>query len=515
MNDNNAEFSKHKIKRIVIAGGGTAGWMAAAAIAKTMGNTVDVTLVESDAISTVGVGEATIPPLLLFNRLLGINEADFMRATKATFKLGINFENWKDVNQDYFHSFGTTGKDHWTSGFQHFWLKGQESGQAKPYAEYCLELQAALKGKFAHLPNQGLNYAYHLDSSEYAKFLRTFAEKLGAKRYEGKITDVNLNQESGEIASLTLESGAIIGGDFFLDCTGFRALLIGKALGSEYEDWSHYLPCDSAVAIQTKSVGPALPYTRAIAHDAGWQWRIPLQHRTGNGLVYCSKYLDKETAEQRLLENVDGEALTKPLHIKFKTGVRQKQWVKNCIAMGLSGGFMEPLESTGIHLIQRSIIRFLRMLPVAHVSQSDIDEYNSQTAMDMSQIRDFLILHYKVTNRTDSDFWNYCRTMDVPDSLKAKVELFKQTGRVFRKDGELFAENSWVQVMLGQGIVPNSYHPITNKMSDEEYGRFMESIRTNIIKTVNELPAHNDYVRQFCGAKQAGSTSAHDPYSKA
>lgn len=515
MNDTNAQFSKHKIKRIVIAGGGTAGWMAAAAIAKTMGPTVDLTLVESDAISTVGVGEATIPPLLLFNRLLGINEADFMRATKATFKLGINFENWKDVNQDYFHSFGTTGKDHWTSGFQHFWLKGQATGLSKPYAEYCLELQAALKGKFAHLPNQGLNYAYHLDSSEYSKFLRTFAEKLGAKRYEGKITDVNLNKESGDITSLTLESGAVIGGDFFLDCTGFRALLIGGALGSEFEDWSHYLPCDSAVAVQTKSVGPALPYTRAIAHDSGWQWRIPLQHRTGNGLVYCSKYLDKETAEQRLLENIDGETMTKPLHIKFKTGARKKQWVKNCVALGLSSGFMEPLESTSIHLIQRSIIRFMRMLPVDKVSQSDVDEFNSQTIMDINQIRDFLILHYNVTERKDSDFWNYCRAMDIPDSLKAKIELFKETGRVFRKDGELFAENSWVQVMLGQGIVPKSFHPIVNKMPDEEYGRFMESIRANINKTVSDLPVHNDYVHQFCGAKLAGATSAHDPNSKA
>lgn len=506
------KLPEHKLKRIVIAGGGTAGWMAAAAISKSLGHVVDVTLVESDAISTVGVGEATIPPLLLFNRLLGVNEADFMRATKATFKLGINFENWKDVGEDYFHSFGTTGKDHWTSGFQHFWLKGMANGQAKPYAEYCLELQAALRGKFAHLPNQGLNYAYHLDSSEYAKFLRKFAEKNGTKRYEGKITDVNLNPESGEIASLTLESGAVIGGDFFLDCTGFRALLIGDALGTEYEDWSHYLPCDSAVAIQTKSVGPALPYTRAIAHDAGWQWRIPLQHRTGNGLVYCSKYLDKETAEARLLDNIEGETMTKPLHIRFKTGARKKQWVKNCIALGLSSGFMEPLESTSIHLIQRSIIRFLRMLPVAEVSQSDVDEFNSQTATDMDQIRDFLILHYVVTNRKDSEFWNYLRTMDVPDSLMHKVELFKATGRVFRKDGELFAENSWVQVMLGQGLVPDSYHPIVNKMSDDEYGRFMESIRTGIIKTVNELPNHNDYVRQFCGAKQS---SAHNPYSKA
>ena len=491
----------HKIKRIVIAGGGTAGWMAAAAIAKTMGPVIDLTVVESDAIGTVGVGEATIPPLLLFNGLLGVNEADFMRATKATFKLGINFENWKDVGEDYFHSFGYTGKDHWTSGFQHFWRKGIAEDRAGPYADYCLELIAALQGKFAHLPDQSLNYAYHLDSSLYAKFLRKLAEKHGAKRHEGKINDVSLNSESGEITALHLESGAVIGGDLFIDCTGFRAILIGKALGTEYIDWSHFLPCDSAVALQTKSIEAPKPYTRAIAHEAGWQWRIPLQHRTGNGLVYCSKYMDKDTALDRLMGNVEGEALTDPLFIKFQTGARRKQWVKNCIALGLSSGFMEPLESTSIHLIQRSIIRLMRMLPFAEISQKDVDEFNGQTEMEMDQIRDFLILHYCVTERRDSDFWKYCTSMDIPDSLKHKIELFKETGRVFRKDGELFAENSWVQVMLGQGILPNTYHPIVDKMQGDELSRFLDGIRTKAMKTAKGLPEHGAYVQQFCGAK--------------
>lgn len=492
---------EHKLKRIVIAGGGTAGWMAAALISKVMQQVVDITLVESDAIRTVGVGEATIPPLILFNRLLDVNEAEFMRATKATFKLGINFENWKVHGEDYFHSFGFTGKDHWTSGFQHFWRKGVAENKAQDYAEYCLELKAALQGKFAHLPKNSLNYAYHLDSSLYAKFLRGFAEEHGVNRIEGRINDVSLHAESGNITALHLESGAVVGGDLFIDCTGFRGLLIGKALGTEYLDWSHYLPCDSAVAVQTKSVEPAKPYTRAIAHDAGWQWRIPLQHRTGNGLVYCSKYLEKDAAHERLMQNIEGETLTDPLFIKFQTGARKKQWVKNCMALGLSSGFMEPLESTSIHLIQRSLIRFLRLLPLTELSQYDIDEFNNQTEQELHQIRDFLILHYVVTNRDDSDFWNYCRTMDIPDSLRHKIELFKETGRVFRKDGELFAENSWVQVMLGQGILPKTYHPVVNKMKDGELSHFLENIQANIEKTVSGLPSHSDYVRQFCGAK--------------
>jgi len=492
---------QHKLKRIVIAGGSTAGWMAAALISKTMRHVVDVTLVESDAISTVGVGEATIPPLILFNRLLEINEADFMRATQATFKLGINFENWKVAGEDYFHSFGFTGKDHWTSGFQHFWRKGLADGKALNYADYCLELQAALQGKFAHLPKNSLNYAYHLDSSLYAKFLRSYAEQHGVTRIEGKINDVSLHPESGYITALHLESGSVIGGDLFIDCTGFRAILIGKALGVKYQDWSHFLPCDSAVAVQTQSIEPARPYTRAIAHEAGWQWRIPLQHRTGNGLVYCSQYMDKDIAHKRLIENIDGETLTNPLFIKFQTGAREKQWEKNCLSLGLSSGFMEPLESTSIHLIQRSLIRFLRLLPFTEVSQYDIDEFNNQTEQELHQIRDFLILHYVVTNRNDTAFWNYCRTMDIPDSLRHKIELFKETGRVFRKDGKLIAENSWVQVMLGQGILPKTYHPVVNKMKDAELENFLENIQANIQKTVGGLPSHSDYVRQFCGTK--------------
>lgn len=492
-----------KFRRYVVAGGGTAGWMAAATLAKIMGDQIEVTLVESDRIGTVGVGEATIPPLLSFNRMLGINEAEFMRETGATFKLGINFENWKDVGEDYFHSFGHTGKDHWTSGFQHFWLSGKARGVAESFEDYCLEVVAGLQGKFAQLPDNALNYAYHLDSGRYAKFLRKIAEDNGAVRKEGKIDHVMLDSNTGHIAALKLESGETVKADFFIDCTGFRSLLMGQALHVGYDDWSHYLPCDAAVAIQTKSVEPAKPYTRAIAHDAGWQWRIPLQHRTGNGLIYCSRYLEKDAAYERLLSNIEGETLTEPNFIRFQTGARRKQWEKNCVTLGLSAGFMEPLESTSIHLIQRAIMRFMRMLPAQVISDADVKEFNDQTFEDMDKIRDFLIMHYCVTERRDSDFWRYCASMDVPNSVRQKIDLFEKTGRVFRKNDELFAENSWIQCMMGQGIMPQSYHPIADKMRDEEIEYFLQKIKSDVDSTAAKLPSHADFIRQYCAAPDA------------
>ena len=494
---------RHHPRRVVIAGGGTAGWMAAAAIARTMGRAVELTLVESDAIGTIGVGESTIPPLVTYNRLLGINEAEFMRATQATFKLGILFDNWKEQGHSYFHSFGTTGKDHWSAGFQHFWMHGRGKGHEQPYDDYCLELVAALRGKFAHLPDDRMNYAYQLDSGLYAAFLRTMAEADGTHRVEGRIAQVDLDGESGDIAALVLESGERIEGDLFLDCTGFRALLIEGALHAGYDDWTHYLPCDAAIAIQTESVRPAVPYTRAMAHDAGWQWRIPLQHRTGNGLVYCSRYLSKEDALERLLGNIEGRTLVQPNFIRFITGARRKQWHRNCVAIGLSGGFMEPLESTSIHLIQRAILRLIRMMPMGRISERDVAEFNEQQFQDMEQIRDFLILHYKATDRRDSAFWRQCAAMDVPDTLAQKIELFRETGRVFRKNEELFAENSWVQVMMGQGITPRAYHPIAEKLDDEELARLLGRLRENVARTVAGLPEHAAYVAQYCGAARA------------
>ena len=494
--------SEFKKLRVVIAGGGTAGWMAAAALARTMGEAIELTLIESDAIGTVGVGESTIPPLVNYNRLLGIGEAEFMRETQATFKLGIEFENWKVQGEKYFHSFGLTGRDHWSAGFQHFWLHGLTKGHTWSFDDYCLELKAAYASKFAHLPENRMNYAYQLDATLYAAYLRKLAEADGGRRVEGKIAEVQLNGENGHIAALLLESGQLIEGDLFLDCSGFRALLIEGALHVGYDDWSHYLPCDAAIAVQTASVAPPVPFTKAIAHDAGWQWRIPLQHRRGNGIVYCSRYLDRDAALDRLLSSVEGERLTEPNFIRFTTGARRKQWHRNCIAVGLSGGFMEPLESTSIHLIQRAILRLIRMMPMGEISERDVAEFNDQQYTDMLQVRDFLILHYKATERRDSPFWRQCADMEIPDSLTQKIELFRETGRVFRKNEELFAENSWVQVMLGQGIMPRAYHPIANKLSDEELENLLVGLRDSVTNTVAGLPNHRDYVVRYCAAKQ-------------
>jgi tryptophan halogenase len=490
------------IKKVVIAGGGTAGWMVAALLSKTMGKVLDISLVESDEIGTVGVGEATIPPLVRYHQLCQISEPEFMAAVQATFKLGISFENWRDVNEDYIHSFGNTGTDHWSAGFQHIWLSGQRKGIATDYGDYCLELRAAVENKFAHLPKNGLNYAFHIDATLYAKFLRKLSEENGTVRTEGKIVKVNTDSDSGFLTSLTLDSGKEVEGDLFIDCTGFRGLLIEQTLHAGYEDWSHWLPCDSAVAVQTKSTGPAIPYTRSIAREAGWQWRIPLQHRVGNGMVYCSRYISDEDARETLLANIEGELLTEPRVIKFRPGQRLKQWSKNCVAIGLSSGFLEPLESTSIHLIQRSAIRLMRLFPHNKIEQTDIDEFNKQSRFDIETIRDFIILHYCVTNRKDTPFWRYCRSMEIPETLAHRIEHFRKTGKVFRTHNELFAENSWIQVMLGQGIEPEQYHRVVDVMDDEELDRFLKQIKSNVESTVSQLPEHQAYVEQYCKAAE-------------
>lgn len=483
------------VKKVVVAGGGTAGWMTAAAIAKTIGKQVEVCLIESDEIGTVGVGEATIPTLLYFHQLLKINEKEFMQATNATFKLGINFENWRNVSEHYLHAFGTTGNDCWAAGFQHFWLKGQQLGLASGFGDYCLEQVAAMDEKFAQLPNNGLNYAYHMDASKYHQFLRKLAEENGAVRIEGKIASVQTNDQNGYIESLTLQNGEVIAGDLFIDCTGQRALLIEDTLHTGYDDWSHWLPCDSAIAVQTESTEAAKPYTRSIAHQFGWQWKIPLQSRVGNGIVFCSKYVSDEEAKQTLLDNIEGEPLTQPRVIKFRTGTRRKHWNKNCIAVGLSAGFLEPLESTSIHLIQQAVVRLLRMFPQNGIEQSDIDEFNEQSDFDWHTARDFIILHYKVHNRDDANFWRHCRNMEVPEGLAHRIKLFEETGRVFRKNNELF-DDSWMQVMIGQGLIPKSYHPIVDNMSDEELQRFLNHIKAGIKNTVQQLPSHQDYIQR-------------------
>ncbi len=486
------------IKHVVIAGGGTAGWMTAAALSKLLGSNIKVTLIESDAIATVGVGEATIPPIKNFHKLLGINEQEVMRATRATFKLGISFENWGQVNDKYIHSFGATGKECWAGEFHHFWLHGKSKGHTDEFGEYCFELQAAKQNKFAITNDAPINYAYHLDATLYAKFLRGFSEKLGTKRIEGKISKVDKCPNTGNISAIQLESGETVEADLFIDCTGFRGLLIEQALRTGYDDWSHWLPCDSAVAVQTESVSEPLPYTRSIAHDGGWQWKIPLQHRVGNGLVFCSKYLDDDAAKTLLLNNIEGKTITEPRVIKFKTGRRRKGWNKNCIAIGLSSGFIEPLESTSIHLIMTAIVRLLRLFPYNGVTTSAIDEYNSKLTSELNAVRDFIILHYNVNQRNDSEFWQHCRNMEVPESLAHKIRLFKETGRVFLDDGDIFRVDSWTQVMLGQGLMPMQYHHIADIMSDDELKKFMGSLKRSIDISVNNLPSHQEFINQYC-----------------
>jgi tryptophan halogenase len=489
---------RRPVRRVVIAGGGTAGWMVAAGLSKVLGKRLDIKLVESDEIGTVGVGEATIPTLLNYHSLLDINEREFMAATMATFKLGISFESWRNVNENYIHSFGMTGTDHWTAGFQHFWMKGRERGLAGDYGDYCLELKAAQENRFAHLPRNGMNYAYHMDASRYARFLRTLSENHGAKRIEGKIAKVNTDPASGHITSLLLDSGSEIEGDLFIDCTGFRALLIGQTLGVEYADWSHWLFNDSAIAIQTDATGPALPMTRSIAHHAGWQWRIPLQHRMGNGVVFSSRYIDDDDAKSILMSSIVGKPLVDPRFIRFKPGHRYQTWKGNCVAIGLSSGFLEPIESTSIHLIQRGIVRLMQLFPSEGISQHDIDEFNAQANQEIEHIRDFIVLHYKVNNRGDA-YWRDAREMPVTPSLQHRIDLFRDTGRVFRVPNELFAENSWIQVMLGQGIMPRTHHQTADLMGDAELAAFLNGIRDNISRTVAQLPPHQAYVEQYCG----------------
>jgi len=485
------------VRRVVIVGGGTAGWMTAAAMSKLLGKRLEIVLVESEEIGTVGVGEATIPTMVTFHRLLEVDEQAFMAETQATIKLGIAFEHWRTQGHRYIHSFGTTGKDHWSAGFQHFWLAARARGLARDYGDYCLELRAAEENRFAHLPQGGMNYAFHLDASLYAKFMRAFSERHGARRIEGRIVEVVTDADRRRIEAVLLADGTRVEGDLFVDCSGLRALLIGQTLGVEYDDWSHWLFSDSAMAVQTESVRDPIPYTRSIADAAGWQWRIPLRHRVGNGIVYASRHMDDDDARRRLLETVEGKVLTEPRVIRFTPGQRREAWRGNCVAIGLSSGFLEPLESTNIHLIQRSVIRLLQSFPQTIV-QADIDEFNRQAAAEITHIRDFVILHYHVTDRRDTAYWRACAEMEVPPSLRHRIALFRETGRVFRDGNELFAENSWLQVMLGQGILPARHHPVADLMSDQELTAFLERIRAPIERTVQRLPMHAAYLDDYC-----------------
>lgn len=492
-----------KIKNVVIVGGGTAGWITASLLARVLGNVIDITLVESDKIGTVGVGEATIPPIISFNNALGIPEKDFLKATNGTIKLGIEFENWKQQGDSYMHAFGGIGKNFPFCDFYHFWLKHQQQNNNTNFWDYSLNYQAAKHNKFAKMPKiegtnlDGITYAYHFDAGLYAKYLRKFSEAKGVKRIEGLVNKVNVNHHSGAVDSLELENGCIIKGDLFVDCTGLAGLLIEKALNTGYEDWSHWLPCDRAMAVPCESIGDISPYTRSIAHDSGWQWRIPLQHRTGNGLVYSSKHMSDDQAKQVLLNNLDGKPLADPKIIRFRTGRRRKQWHKNVVSIGLSSGFLEPLESTSIHLIQTAATRLVKMFPHQGIKDVEVAEFNRQSKLEIEQIRDFIILHYKVNERHDSAFWRECQRMDIPETLARKIQLFRDSGKAFREQDDLFTEIAWQQVLIGQGVIPKDQHPLADQLTPQQLDELMANLKILINRSVDKMPSHNDFLKSM------------------
>lgn len=498
-------MSDSRIRDVVILGGGTAGWMAAAALSASMGDQLRIRLIESEQIGTVGVGEATIPALRLFNGLVGIDEDAFLRASQGTFKLGIEFLNWGRIGESYMHAFGQIGQSLDLIEFWQYWLRGRKEGVAESLGKYSFNENVARAGKFARLqriPNselEGIGYAFHFDASLYARFLRDISEKNGVIRTEGRIVKVNQDAESGFVRSLILESGEEIAGELFIDCSGFRAMLMEQTLDVGYVDWSHWLPCDHAIAVPTANAGPPRPFTQSIAHRAGWQWRIPLQHRTGNGCVFSSAYMSEDEARHILLDNVEGTPLAEPRLIRFKTGMREKAWHRNVVALGLASGFIEPLESTSIHLVQNGIARLISHFPDRGFAQVNIDTYNRRIGYDYERIRDFIILHY-TANQRDEPFWRYLRDMDLPDSLSAKIELFKATGRIFREQEELFAEVGWFQVLVGQNIIPETYHPLADVLTQDELAGFLRDIRTIVSAPVPHLPSHGDFITRYCAA---------------
>lgn len=505
-------MNEHSIRNIVIVGGGTAGWMAAAAFARLLDRrTVDITLVESDEIGTIGVGEATIPPLIAYNNMLGINEDAFIAATKGTFKLGIEFVNWGMVGKRYFHPFGCHGQDFRGVHFHQLYLRELRRRALDDIAAWSMSSTAAALGRFARpapdaaLPLSQLAYAFHFDAGLYAQFLRRIAEADGVHRVEGKIVDADLDETSGQVTGVRLADGAAVPGDLFIDCSGFRGLLIEGKLKTGYEDWTHWLPCDRAIAVPSDYPGQPDPFTRSTARSAGWQWRIPLQHRMGNGHVYSSAHMSDADAEAELLANLEGKALADPRRLSFTTGRRRLTWNANVVSLGLSSGFVEPLESTSIHLIQSGIVKLLALFPDKRFNPVERDEYNRQMQDVFEDVRDFIILHYHVNCREDSDFWIQCRTMDIPDSLRWKLELWRSKGRLFRENHELFGTASWVAVLLGQGLVPDDYEPAADALDEMTIADALDKMRQSYRQMAEHMPSHGDFVADACAnAAKAG-----------
>jgi len=500
-------MSQDDERTVVIVGGGTAGWMAAAAFARFLPSGTCVTVIESDAIGTVGVGEATIPQLRLFNQSLGIDEDDFVRETGATFKLGIEFVGWGAPDDRYLHAFGTIGQGWGLLPFHHYWLRDRLSGGTAGLWDYSVSALAAVNGRFARDTGpadraSGHAWAFHFDAALYAAYLRRHAEAGGVGRIEGDIVSVERDDATGDIAAVHLSDDRCIAGDLFVDCSGFRGLLIEQALGAGYDDWSDLLPCDRAIAVPSEAIRPWRPYTRASAHRAGWQWRIPLQHRMGNGIVYASDHLSDDEATAILLAGLDAAPIGDPRPLRFTTGRRRRAMVGNCVALGLAAGFMEPLESTSIHLVQSGIARLLQLFPRARPTAVAVEEFNRQTAREWEAIRDLLVLHYHANGRTEP-FWQARRATPIPERLRHRIDLFRQTGTITRDSDELFTEVGWLQVMLGQQIMPETYHPLADVPAPEALAAFLQNSRHRVAAVARAMPGHDDFIAHHCAAKIA------------
>lgn len=493
-------WMNNEVTKVVVVGGGTAGWMSAALIQRIVGSKVSVELVESEDIGIVGVGEATIPPIQVVNNVLGLDEREFLRETHGTIKLGIQFENWRVPGESYIHTFGAPGHSDAFCAFQSYWLRAKELGETRSMWDFDFNYLACQKGVFAKFSDRpdALPYAYHFDSGLYGRYLRKVCLSRGVVRTEGKIVDSELDPANGFVKSLKLESGQTIHGDLFIDCSGIRGLLIQQALDTGYEDWSHWLPADSALAVPAERFAQTLPYTRSIAHKVGWQWRIPLTHRNGNGIVYSSNYLSDDEAASILMGNLDAKPLMDvPKLIRFKTGRAKQQWNKNVIAVGLSSGFLEPLESTSIYLIQSAIVRLLKLFPNRGIDPAVVNQYNAESKYEYETIRDFIILHYYVNARDDSDFWRDMRNLTIPDRLREKIETFAASAVIFEDAIDIFKQSSWLQVMLGQGVVPRDYHPLAKAMPEQQLKAMLDSIATQLAKPLTQMPSHDDYLTRY------------------